>query len=230
MKMHKRITALALAVVWTFFSPSWSETGWAQTTDDYNMVTPSQSRVTQQGLLPSEKIGIKPQVGLMLFGDQNANSAARATYGFTADWNAAPLINPSWTRYYGGPSLGFFFSHLGAPSSNFFGSNPDTNNGTGGANTLLFPVNLKIGYDFTDKIRGSIHGGGNIIFRSIASSIFVGDSSSLPGSVWRIYPNVGLDGEFSVDKNLAVIVRPDLTFTPGDEIFTATVGINLLLG
>jgi hypothetical protein len=229
--MHNRITALALAVGWTFLSPSWSETGWAQTTPDESAtISPSQSRVTEQGLLPSENIGIKPQIGLMLFSDQFTDSAARATYGFTADWNAASRINPAWTRHFFGPSLGFFYSHLGSPTSNFFGSNPSTNYGTGGANTLLFPVNLKIGYDVTDKIRVSAHGGGNVIYRSVASSMFLGDSSAVPGSVWRIFPNFGLDGEFSVDKNLAVIVRPDLTLTPGDEIFTATVGINVFLG
>lgn len=229
--MHNRTTAKALSVGILFLAAGWTQTSWSQTNPDEDLrISPNQSQVAAQSLLPSETIGVKPQIGMIVYDDINLNSAARAMYGLTAEMNFASRIDPSWSRYFLGPQIGFFFSHLGAPSSNFFGSNPDDNNGTGGANILFFPLNLKAGYNVSEKIRVSIHGGANLIYRSIASSMFLGDSSFLTGSVWRLFPNIGIDGEFAVDKNLAVIVRPDLTLTPGNDIFSATIGVNVFLG
>jgi hypothetical protein len=114
------------------------------------------------------------------------------------------------------------FSHLGDPGSNFFGADAAVAAGSGGANLFLIPANLKLAYNLSDNIRIGIHGGGNITYRTIASSINLGPSSSVPGAVWRIFPNAGADAEFSLGKNVALMLRPDWTITPGNPLFSGT--------
>ena len=75
------------------------------------------------------------------------------------------------------------------------------------------------------SFRLSLRGGGNITYRSVADAMDFGPATAGPGSRWRIYPNVGADFELG-----QLVIRPDLTLTPGNEVFTGTVGYNIVLG
>ena len=101
-----------------------------------------------------------------------------------------------------------------------------------GSNILLFPVNAKIGYNITDNFRTSIHGGGNVLYRSAANVMNLGASSVNSGSNsnWSMFPNAGVDLEFGMGTNVALLIRPDMTFTPGHDFFTGTVGLGVALG
>ena len=43
-----------------------------------------------------------------------------------------------------------------------------------------------------------------------------------------LYPNVGMEGEFKVGRNMSIMARPDLTITPGKNLFVAVVGATFL--
>jgi hypothetical protein len=194
--------------------------------------TTAEAQEVTSGYLSNELVGIKPQVGMVGFRDpfQNEN-VARAALGFTLDMNIARAAtdDPAYSRVFVGPSTGFIYSHLGDPTSSFFGTSADAPVGNAGSNMFQIPVNLKLGYTFGDRFRLAGHGGGNVIFRSLASSIDIGGTGAT--DVWTFYPNAGLDLEYGLAKNVALMLRPDWTFIPnGDGIFTATLALAFPLG
>lgn len=200
--------------------------------EEMGTVTRAEEEEITRGYLRDETFGVRPQLGIINFDDATGSNATRAAEGLTLDWNLTNTfgVNPSW---YVGPSTGLIFSHLGAPSSNFFGTDPDAGQGGGGANMFLIPVNLKVGYNVGDKSRISVHGGGNGIYRSERNSMNLGDASSIgTDSIWKIYPNVGADFETSLSNSVALGVRPDLMFAPGSgaDVFTGTVTLAILMG
>jgi hypothetical protein len=198
-------------------------------TDEISLTTEAAATEVTRGFLKNEFIGIKPQIGGAVFNDLNDEIAGRFAFGFTVETNLAPAINNSWSSFFGGPVTGLIFTHLGDPASNFFGTNSGTPIGNAGSNMFIIPVNLKIGYNVLEEFRVSIHGGGNVLYRSIADSIFMGDSSSVPGVVWRLFPNVGGEMEVNVARHVAVGIRPDWTITPGNNLFVGTFVVNFLL-
>ena len=193
------------------------------------MASTAEASELTRGYLKDEKIGIKPQLGIVNYTDSTGDRTSRAAYGFTVDANLAKMIDSSWNKIYLGASTGLLYSHLGSPSSNLFGASPTNNQGTAGANLLLIPANLKAAYNVTDQFRVGVHGGGNVVYRSVASVSNLGDSSNLPGSVWRIFPNAGADFELGLGEHTALMLRPDWTFTPGTDIFTGTLALNIPL-
>lgn len=219
--MHKAITIATLA------TSLLATAAWAQ--DETDLSVAESSEVTR-GYLSKEVIGLKPQIGAAVFTDQLGNTTSRAIEGITVDANIATLINKDWNLLYLGPSTGVLYSHLGNPTSNFLGSNPSSTIGTGGANLLIIPANIKIGSNITDFFRVAVHGGGNVVYRSVASSLFMGASSATSNSVWRLFPNAGGDAEFTLGKNVALMLRPDWTLTPGNTLFTGTVALNIPIG
>jgi len=200
------------------------------TSDDTNLATTAEASEVTRGYLTNEKVGFKPQVGVMAFTDQLGNSQGRAAYGFTLESNIASMIGMEGSKYYVGPETGFIYSHFGEPGSNFFGTNSDNSIGAAGANVFLIPADLKIGYNVTDRFRLAAHGGGNVLYRSVASAFNAGPSSGQAGSVWRIYPNGGGDVEYAFAPNVALMARPDVTVTPGSTLFTGTLALNIALG
>lgn len=194
--------------------------------DDTSLSSTAGAREVTRGYIPNELVGFKPQVGAMAFTDAAGTATARAIEGLTIDVNLASMINRSWSNFFIAPSTGVLFSHLGDPSSNFIGTNPNSSIGSAGSNLLMIPANLKIGYNITDYFRVAAHGGGNVLYRSVASSMFLGDSSASPDPVWRIFPNVGGDVELGLGRSMAILLRPDVTLTPGNTVFTGTVGVS----
>jgi hypothetical protein len=182
-----------------------------------------------KGPLQREVVGIKPQAGVMVFSDALDQTDSRAAAALIVEMNAMTTFfkdSPIARSWYLGPSTGVVYSHLGDPNSNFFGADSSSRIGQAGSNFLIVPVNLKLGYLFPDSnFRISVRGGGNFTYRSVADAMNLGTATAGPGSRWRMYPNVGADIELG-----QLMIRPDLTLTPGNEIFTGTVGFNISLG
>jgi hypothetical protein len=186
----------------------------------------AQDELGAQGYLRRETVSIKPQVGMLAFQNFAGENVTRAAAGLSVDANLTNMIISQPTNLYIGPSTGAIFSHLGSPTSNFFGSNPNPGrDDTDQANMLILPANLKVGYTFGDMFRVSAHGGGNLLYRSVASAI---PTSS--GSDWTIYPNVGGDVEVGLTPNLALTLRPDVTLTPANDVFSGMLALGFTIG
>ncbi len=202
-----------------------NQAGMADTTAG---TTTAQTSEVTKGYLRSEGVSIKPQLGVIGYRDNTLTDTARAAGGFGLDWNASKLfaMDPS---IYVGPSTGFIYSHLGSATSNLFGKGADFVENQAGANMLIIPANLKVGYNINDYYRVSAHGGGNVVYRSIASSMQLGSDFNQSGSLWKLYPNAGIDFEAALGPNVSLALRPDVTFTTTDNFFTGMValGINL---
>lgn len=185
-----------------------------------------------QGNLRDESVGLKPQVGALMFHDATGNQTSRGGIGLALDFNfskwAAPATSVASQNIYFGLSTGGLYSHLGNPGSGFFGSNSSgtvVTNG-GGANFFLFPINAKLGYNVSDNLRISGHGGGNVIYNSSPASMNFGNT----GMNWQILPNVGGDVDIGLGRSVAVTLRPDWTFTGGVGFFTGTLEFGFALG
>lgn len=173
--------------------------------------------------LGNEMVGIKPAVGFNVYNDAAGSRSLRASYGIAAEMNAAALIGADYTRWFVGPQTGFTFSHLGQASSNWVGTNG--NGADAGANLVLIPVNLKAAVAPTSWMRAGVHGGGNVLYRSIASSIRI-DNTDLN---WRMIPNIGADIDFAFGKSVALSIRPDWTLSSTDSLFSATAALGITL-
>lgn len=174
-----------------------------------------------------EVLGFSPQVGVVSYTDAFGDTESRALTGIQINWNLVSTMSETERDWYAGLSTGGYYSHLGGSASNFFGSS-DAGAGNQGANMVLIPTNAKIGYNFTSSFRGSVHGGGNLIYRSQAIAAVLGDESFTNDSNWKMFPNVGADLEWQVGEHVSVLARPDLTFAPGNNMFVATLGATFM--
>jgi hypothetical protein len=171
-----------------------------------------------------ETLGVAPQVGMLSYTNPNGAYSARAFAGLTASFNFIPLTaSPEARLWYIGLTTGALYSHNGSSSSNFFGANPSVS-ATDNSNILYIPADLKVGYNFGESFRLSAHGGGNIIYRSSSGSVNLGAGSTGDDSLWKIYPNAGADMEWQVSKRVSLLIRPDVTITPANDTFSATLG------
>jgi|GEM_PF-5140938 len=176
--------------------------------------------------LKDQKWGFSPQMGVLVYEDSGGGSNARATVGAGFDWNLTEaLIGEDPLGSYIGVSVSGLYSHVGPGDGNFFGT---SSSGGGGSNLVQIPIDLKLGGHYTDDVRLTVRGGGNLTYRSAANAINLGAGSESSGSLWKIYPNVGLEGEFKVSRNVSLLARPDLTITPGKNLFVAVVGATFL--
>jgi len=175
--------------------------------------------------LKDEIVGVKPQLGVVVFNEAingvTQDATSRAAYGVSLDLNLARWRSDERREWFVGPSTGFVFSHIGDIGSNFFG----TGDVDGGGNLLIVPLNLKVGYNISDTMRTSIRAGANLVSRSRGSLLNLGEQGRTTASDTTFYPNVGIDFEFG--RKVVFMVRPDLTITPGDEIFTGTFAISI---
>ena len=176
--------------------------------------------------LKDQKWGVTPQIGVLVYEDAGGSSKARAAIGGSFDWNATKLVlgdDPMGS--YIGLSVSGLYSHPGPNDADFFGSGSSAG---GGSNLVQIPFDVKVGGYFSDSVRFTVRGGGNLIYRSDASAINLGAGSDSTGSLWKVYPNVGLEGEYKVSEHISILARPDLTITPGKNLFVATVGATFL--
>ncbi len=177
--------------------------------------------------MTTEVFGIKPQFGVLDYKTQTGATETRAAIGATFEWNFANTLSHNTTRWYVGPVTGLIYSHIGNNGANFVGSG----DASGGANLTQIPLNLKVGYAFSDAFRLSLRGGGNVIYRSAVETVAIGNTlTTVSGSSWNIYPNVGADVEFGLGKNVTLMLRPDFTLTSNNNMFTGTIGIAFPVG
>ncbi len=189
-------------------------------------VQAEQDKLNANGLLREETVSVKPMVGVLAYKDALDNNTSRGAAGLSVDGNITNWFTKDPTNFFVGPQTGAIFSHLGSPTSNFFGTSPDAGQDiSGGANMLIVPANLKAGYNFGNNLRVGAHGGGNVTYRSTASAINTGSSNQ-----WVVYPNAGGDVDFGLAPNVSLTLRPDWTITPGNDIFSGMLGLGVNLG
>jgi hypothetical protein len=217
-----------------------SQTG-TTTQSSENTSTTTTTEVGPAEGLSGELVGIKPQVGFINFRDAANNFDDRGAIGLTLDMNAASAL----TRIMGigngsplfiGPSIGAFYSHIGAVDGGFFGSDttsPATPNGgssSGGANLVLLPADLKVGWNF-GYFRAAVHAGGNVFYSSVANAVALGiNPRTSTSSNWNILPDVGADLEYGMTNKIALIARPDWTMSGSNRMLALTVGASIPLG
>ncbi|MGZ3688199.1 MAG: hypothetical protein ACXWP5_10625 [Bdellovibrionota bacterium] len=201
---------------------------WAQDDNVANVTQATGESVdSKNNLLEREIVGILPQIGLVGYQDPTIGSFQyRAIYGFTADVDLLPAINPNLGQFFIGPTVGFLYSHLGDPGGGLFGSTVGTvQAGQGGANLLILPVDLKVGYNMTNWARLSAHGGGNVMYQSNTGAMNVSSNSpAAPSSTWSMFPNIGADLEFGMGRTVLAI-RPDFTLTPENDVYSTTIAL-----
>jgi hypothetical protein len=195
----------------------------------------------QKKTLVDEKIGLKPQAGVVNYRDASNAKSNRALYGATVDFNVADKLNEMMgtehrAGLFLGPQLGFLYSHIGAVGGTYFGDSgaeggtPGVPNSNPGANMFLLPANLKLGWTLYG-FRLSAHGGGNVIYRSAANSVLVGKNTpDTPNSKWGILPDAGAELEYGVLNGGAILVRSDWTFGGSNTMFTGTIGYSFPIG
>lgn len=216
---------IPLAALGLACSAAWADSS-AQNT---GAVSEANEVALNNATLKDETVALKPQVGVLNFQDGSANQTQRGAVGLALDLNFSTIVSGVSQNVYFGVSTGGLYSHIGEVGSNFFGSNSSTSapQGTGGGNLALFPVDAKLGYSVTDALRISAHGGGNVVYNSIPSTINWGSAQSRS---WNLFPNVGGDVDLAVTKNVELTLRPDWSFTPGVGFFTGTLEFGFALG
>jgi hypothetical protein len=182
------------------------------------------------GLLRDEYLGVKPSAGVVTYGAPNGHTQARIAAALLTDLNISRLFPEEGRWAYFGLTTGVIYSHLGSSGSGFFGSSPETVVTNPGSNFVVIPADFEVGWNPGFNARVAVHTGGNVLYRSDASTVDFGDPAGTFGPVWSIYPNVGLDFDIGLSRGISFSVRPDYTFTPGRDVFTATLGLGISLG
>jgi hypothetical protein len=191
--------------------------------------TTAEAEVREPMTLRNEIFSLRPNAGAIVYHDVTDASTTRAIYGLTADWNFAGAVSNNPSVFFG-LSSGGLFSHLGSATSDFWGTSPSSVVNSPGANLLIIPANLKVGYNIGEAVRVSVRGGGNVLYRSEGVSMNVGPSTATTNSIWRIYPNFGGDVDVALTRGLTLGFRPDYTITPGSNIFVGTLALGMSLG
>jgi len=171
--------------------------------------------------LAEERWAITPQFGTMAYRTTAEGDKTKASYGVTFDVNFNAANESSPNMFIGGVT-GVLYSRLGRAGSDFSGEGGVV--GGQDAYVLQIPVNIKVGYDFTNYFRLSAHGGGNVMYRSVSNRMNLGVHQN-GDSNWDLFPNIGADAEFSLGGNIGLTLRPDYTFTSAENIFTGTLGL-----
>jgi hypothetical protein len=215
------VACLGAGPVWAQDNRANAETGRSATNAE-NM---------DRGALSAEAFSIKPEVGVMRYSNTtDGSSSTRGAAGLDIEFNLARFMSAG-SPLYTGIQTGVVYSHMGSAGAGFFGTNSGISSTDPGANMLLIPANLKVGWNATDRMRISGHGGGNLIYRSVANAAdFGGNNSGGANSVWRIFPTVGGDLDLGLAPGVSLMLRPDVTLTPGSTLFTGTLGLGISLG
>jgi hypothetical protein len=202
-------------------SPSPDQKVDGQSTTDFSEAGPRTLKETT--------LGLTPQLGALGYKNTTGSYSSRSLVGLSLDGNVGKYFisdQGSAKNLFVGVQTGALYSHLGAASDNFFGSNDQGNDSTA-ASLVIIPADVKVGYYITDNLRASVHGGGNLIYASKGQTADFGLSSD-GTSNWKLYPNAGADLEVGVASNVSLIARPDVTLVQtGQAIFTGTVGVTV---
>lgn len=214
----------------------------AATTDSSDATGVSQSRtevtqeVVEKGGLDDQVVGITAQAGFVNLDDDSGAGNTRAVGGLSVDGNFLAGVDTKNGKPFLGPSVGVFYSHLGQPGGNLFGINSPA--GDEGAHLLMLPLNLKVGYTFSDVVRLGVHGGVSISYLNSARQATT--VTATPTTVttttgtfrdddWDTNTNVGGDVEIGLGQDVFMLIRPDWTFRNTGDAFTGTLGIGFPL-
>lgn len=190
----------------------------------------TESGASESVPLANQLAVIHAEGGAVSFMDLQGSGASRAAAGIGLDFNLAWWAPPASLIYSIELSTGAIFSHLGSTSSNFLGRSPQALITNPGSNLLLLPLDLKAGWKIGKNVKISAHGGGSVVYRSASSSIDLGASSDTSGASWAVFPDAGADLELGIGDRLSILLRPDLTFTPGTSVLTWLLGFGIGLG
>jgi hypothetical protein len=196
--------------------------------------TTSRATDVTSGYLSNQTTAFTPQLGVLTYGTPFDGTQVRGVIGLGFDMNALRLLSPPENRgnLYIGPQTGIFFAHTGSASAGFVGTGATTTDAFANAGYTWIPLDLKVGYSFSDNFRLSVHGGGNIVYQSISGTVIANNgatATTATSSSWNIYPNFGGDVELGVGHNVSILIRPDVTFASNTNPFSGTVGLGLAL-
>lgn len=197
--------------------------GWAQ--DEVAPTTTAESREVMKGVY-ERTFSLTPRVGALGYQDGDLNYTSRIIEGFTANLNLAGVMTTpeNWNV---GLESGLLYSHVGSPTSNFFGSNAGVDS-TPGANSFLVPMNIALGYKPMDKFLIALNLGTNLVYRSIPGSMHFGRGSDTgDGNEIDFFPSTGLLAGWTLGRDVALSLRGDYIPTPADDMFTATLGATI---
>ena len=170
------------------------------------------------GSIFDEHVGVKPQFGILSLRNASGDRSSHIMGGVGVDLDVLSWYAPVLEDLYAGISTGFFYSRIdqaaGAPVSGLF----------------LIPVDLKAGLNLSGKTRASFHAGFNLLYRWAADAVPLGNRAGEQGGSLNLYPNLGLDLERNLSKNVSLLIRPDITLSPESSIYGLAVGIGFTLG
>ena len=172
-------------------------------------------------------ITLTPQVGVFGFGDAQQSYTSRLMEGFNLGVNLRPLLG-QMGGFMTGFETGLLYSHLGAPTSNFIGTNPSTPGGSG-ANAYLIPGTITLGYRLSDRSTVGLKLGTQLLHQSVANSINTGRTST-GGSSWDFFPSIGANAGYALGQRVGLSLRGDYIPTPAQDLFNATLGATIALG
>jgi hypothetical protein len=191
--------------------------------------TYERTEITEKRTSPSafrdEAVGIIPQIGVLSFTAPDGTGVSRGLAGLTVDFNFLGRVATHPGKPFFGLTIGALYSHLGQPGGDFFGNNPPAGSiFTSDTQFLLIPVDAKLGYTYSDILRFSLHAGANLLYYGSggAPNPFTTDGSS----GMNASPNIGMDLEFGVGRNVGILLRPDWTLAT-NTIFVFTIGLTL---
>ena len=208
--------------------------------DTVQPTTAAQASDVTRGYLNNQTFSFTPQLGALTYGTPFNGTQARGVIGIGVDLNFLNALTPpdqrygAWSHVYIGPQSGFFFAHTGSASAGFVGTGATTTDIYANAGYMWIPVDLKIGYAFSDNFRISVHGGGNVVYQTVSGTVNVGNSTvfsstTASNSSWNIFPNVGGDVEWGIGRDISILIRPDVTIASGTSPFAGTVGLGIAL-
>jgi hypothetical protein len=188
---------------------------------DQGMTSQAQASAGEGRKVYESPLNISPAVGVLGFQDGAGSYTSRLSEGLMVNWNIAGLI-PDLKGANLGVEVGLAHSHVGAPSSNFIGRNASSG-GITGANAFLIPINATLGAKFG---RGytDLHFGMDALYRSVANSMNVGRGDGTNASSTDLFPDVGITLGWEATRVIGVTVRGDYIPTPGNDMFSATLG------
>ena len=199
--------------------------GWVQADE----VTSAKAEKYAGSYYSNARFEVKPMLGMVNFIDARRDRDARASIGVTGLYNVMKDAGGDSSLWLAGPETGVVYSHLGDPGSGFFGAgSTNTAAGHSGANVLMIPANLKVGYNVINDLRVALHGGANIFYRNEVAAMVLTDSDTSDKN-WTALPNVGAEFQYAVSRNAAVALRPDWTIATNRNVISAMLSVGVAL-
>ena len=198
--------------------------------DSYERMTITRKQpAPPPGGLLDEAVGINPVFGVLSLSRNGFDSDTRGMAGLLVDVNLLQKVKATDSgKPYLGPTFGVLYSHLGTVGGDFFGLNgPNGNNN--GTHLLLFPINIKGGFTFSNVFRPSAHAGVTLVYNNTQGTNALPTGVQVSNSSLTAHPNFGFDLELGLGTSVSLVARPDWTISSNTTIFTASFGLVFLI-